>query len=127
MEETLETRVSPETVWQAWERAHALHGKGGGIASGGTGLSKPEKGRGIAYEIMDVVKGERFSIVWKTVFVRLVFRHAVFPKNRGAKIIYSIEIRGLLGAPIRWLLGNKIRSNIRLALKTVVQRLEAVR
>jgi hypothetical protein len=123
MEEKIETRVSPEKVWQAWEIAHANH-ESGAIAKGRKGKSGAKNGRGFKYEILDVVKGERFSLVWKTLFLRLIFSQSVSRKKRGSEIKYSIQIRGLFAAPVRWFLGNKIRYNIRQVLKTMVRRLE---
>jgi hypothetical protein len=128
MEEKIETRVPPERIWQAWEKAHANQG-GGAIASGCVGKSKVKNGQGkkgqaFKYEVFDVVKGERFSLIWKTLFVRLIFTHSVLPKKRGSEIKYSVQIRGLFAIPVRWLLGNKIRYNISQVLKTMVKRLE---
>ena len=132
MEEKIETRVPPERIWKAWEKAHANQG-GGPIKTGQKGQSNGQssgqsgsekKGKGFTYEVFDVVEGERFSLVWKTLFVRLIFSHSVVPKKRGSEITYTIAIRGLFAIPVRWLLGNKIRYNVSHALKTMVKRLE---
>ena len=123
MEEKIETRVPPERIWKAWEMAHAKQG-GGIIETGQKGQSQAKNGKGFTYEVFDVVKGERFSLVWKTLFVRLIFSHSVVPKKRGSEIRYTIAIRGLFAIPVRWILGNKIRYNISQVLKTMVKRLE---
>ncbi len=128
MEEKIETRVSPERIWQAWEQAHISQG-GSPIVAGHVGKTdvnrgQGKKGQGFKYEIVDVVKGERFSLIWKTLFVRLIFTHSVLPKKRGSEIKYSVQIRGFFAIPVRWLLGNKIRYNISQVLKTMVKRLE---
>lgn len=118
MEETIEARVAPEAVWEAWEKAHALHGEKG-IEAGQKGKSK------FRYQILDVQKGESFSILWKTLFVRLIFHHSVKPTPRGSEIRYRVQIKGLFAWPVRWLLGPKIQHNISLVLKTIVKQLEA--
>lgn len=123
MEERIETRVCPQKVWQAWEKAHLHHG-GQAIAEGQQGISKGKSAKGFRYEIVDVIPGERFSILWKTLFVRLLFSHFVSPTNRGSEIRYSVRIKGLFAWPVRCFLGNKIRQNIRLVLKTMVSQLE---
>ncbi len=120
MEERIETRVSAEKIWQTWEMAHAKQGEEA-LVQGKKGKSSRGSFR---YEVLDVVKGESFTLVWKTVFLRLIFSHAVFPKKRGAEIVYSVQIRGFFGAPARWFLGNKIRQTVRGVLKTMVKRLE---
>lgn len=117
MEETIETRVSPPVVWEAWEKAHLLHGQKG-IEAGQQGKET------FRYRVLDVKKGESFSILWKTLFVRLIFTHSVKPTKRGAQIGYRVEIKGPFAWPIRWLLGTKIKKNIGAVLKAIVKQLE---
>ena len=117
MEEEIEARVPPEKVWQAWERAHELHGQKG-IEAGQRGKSK------FRYEILDVEEGESFSILWKTLFVRLIFSHKVKKTQRGSKIFYQVQIKGPFAWPVRWLLGQKIQRNISAVLKAIVRQLE---
>lgn len=117
MEEQIEARVSPEEVWAAWEKAHALHGQTG-IEAGQKGKSK------FRYKVLNVKKGESFSILWKTLFVRLIFSHAVKPTKNGSEIFYGVQIKGPFAWPVRWLLGEKIRKNINLVLKAIVRELE---
>ncbi len=123
MEEMIEAKVKPEVVWQAWERAHAQHGQGG-LIEGQTGESKAEGKSRFRYKVFDVVPGKQFSIVWKTLFVRLLFSHSVKPTVRGAEIRYNVQIKGPFAWPIRWLLGKKIQNNISHVLKTIVKQLE---
>lgn len=118
MEEVIEARVTPEEVWAAWERAHALHGQTN-IEAGQKGKSK------FRYQILDVKRGESFSILWKTLFVRMIFSHSVTPSPRGCKIRYKVQIKGLFAWPVRKLLGNKIKSNIGYVLRAIVRELES--
>jgi len=120
MEEQIETTVSPEVVWATWEKAHALHGQES-IESGQKGKSK------FRYKVLDVKNGESFSILWKTLFVRLIFSHTVIPIFRGSKISYRVQIKGLFAWPVRLLVGEKIRKNISLVLKAIVRELESKR
>lgn len=117
MEEQIETRVSPQEVWAAWERAHAMKG-GERIEEGQQGKSK------FRYKVLEVKKGESFSILWKSLFVRLIFCHRVGPSKRGSLISYKVQIKGPFAWPIRWLIGEKIRKNIGLVLKSMVKELE---
>ncbi|HSX26692.1 MAG TPA: hypothetical protein VLE89_06770 [Chlamydiales bacterium] len=117
MEETIEARVSPEEVWEVWEKAHALEGAGNGWQS-------KNKFR---YKILDVKKGESFSILWKTLFVRLLFTHLVKPTKRGSEIQYQVQIKGLFAWPVQWMLGPKIKRNIGYVLKAIVKELETKR
>lgn len=118
MEEKIEARVPSQVVWEAWERAHLK------MEAGQKGISKAEGKSKFRYEILDVKKGERFSILWKTFFVRLIFTHTVKPIRNGSEITYSVQIKGLFAWLVRWFLGDKIKKNIGLVLKTIVRELE---
>lgn len=120
MEEKIETKVSPDLVWRAWEKVHELHGQ--------TGIEKGQKGKNrFRYEVLEVIKGERFSILWKTLFVHLIFTHSVAPSFKGSIITYQVTIKGLFALPARWLLGAKIRQNLRTVLESIVRQLESDR
>lgn len=121
MEDSVEARVSPEEVWNAWERAHQLHGQKG-IEAGQKGFS--QNAAKFKYQVLDVKKGESFSILWKTLFVRLVFTQRVKPTLRGSEIFYGVQIKGPFAWAVRWALGNKIKRNISLVLKSIVKQLE---
>ena len=120
----LEARVKPEKVWEAWEKAHAIHGQEG-LAAGVKAVTRADGKKGFRYQILDVVPGRSFSILWKTLFVRLIFTHEVEPTFRGCKIHYDFEIKGPFAIPVRWFLGKKIKANLELVLKTIVKQLEA--
>jgi len=108
MEEVIEARVPAAKVWDAWEK----------------GIERGQNGK-FRYKILEMKKGESFSLLWKTLFVRLIFSHSVKPTPKGSEIRYRVQIRGLFALPIRWLLGAKIKKNLALVLKSVVKELEA--
>lgn len=107
MEEMIEARVTPDQVWEVWEK----------------GIEQGQKGK-IRYKILEMKKGESFSLLWKTLFVRLIFSHTVKPIPRGSEIRYKVQIKGLFAWPIRWMLGPKIKKNLGYVLKAVVRELE---
>lgn len=118
MEAAIETLAPPEAVWRAWEKAHALH------ANGPIEPGQRAKRAGFKYKIIDVVAGERFSISWKSLFVRMVFTHSVKAVKRGSEIRYAAELKGLFAWPVRLLLKNKIRKNLAFVLKEFTKQLE---
>ena len=118
MEATIEVRVKPGMVWKAWEKAHAVH------ADGPLEPGQRAKSTGFKYRILDVVSGERFSILWKSMFVRMVFTHSVQLAPKGSEIRYTAEIRGLFAWPVRYMLSNKIRKNLAFVLKEFGKQLE---
>lgn len=108
MEEQIETRVGSQAVWKAWERIHNM---------------TPEKGKP-RFKIFDIKKGESFSILWKSLFVRLVFTHKVLPTQKGSLIVYQVAIKGPFALPVKWLIGKKIQKNMSHVLKSIVKELE---
>jgi hypothetical protein len=120
MEATIETDLSPATVWAAWEKAHAVHSSGGAMEPG-----HRAKSTGFKYAILDVVPGESFSILWKSYLVRIVFIHTVHPTRKGSKICYRAEMRGLFARPVRFFLAKKVQKNLSFVLKEFVKNLRA--
>ena len=113
----IETSATPAQVWEMWEKSHAKHGQ--------KNLEKGQKGKStFRYKVLDVKEGESFSILWKALFVRLVFSHKVVPSSRGSQIYYKVQIKGLFAWPVRMLAGEKIRKNTSLVLKSLVYQLE---
>lgn len=110
MEESIETPVSPAVVWQAWER-----------------FQEGQKGKqgAFRYQILTVDPGKSFSILWKSLFARLVFTHRVEPSGSGSRISYHIQIRGPFAFPLKLLIGNKLKKNVSALLKSFVKQLES--
>jgi len=117
MEASIETRAPPDRIWKAWEQAHAVH-DGGPLAPG-----QRAKSNGFKYRIADVVPGRSFAILWKSLFVRMVFTHTVRPLGKGSAISYCAEIQGLFAWPVRFLLKKKIEKNLAFVLKEFVKQL----
>lgn len=108
-QETIETRVPSHIVWRAWER----------FQTGEKGKSGSFK-----YTVLAIDPGKSFSILWKTLFARLIFTHIVEPTGEGCRISYRIEVRGPFAYPIRLLIGKKLRKNVTALLKSFVSQLE---
>lgn len=109
MEEQIETHASPQQVWRIWERAHGI-------------FDEKKKSK---YKIINIKKGESFSIIWKGLFVRMVFNHKVLPTKNGSIISYDVQIKGLFAWPIRRFVGEKIRKNLQYVLKAIANELES--
>ena len=120
MEATIESGVPCEAVWRAWEKAHGIHA-GGPIEPG-----QRSKSPGFKYKILSVVQGESFSMLWKSLFVRLIFTYSVRALKRGSEIRYAVEITGLFAWPVRFMLRNKIQKNLSFVLKEFAKKLETL-
>ncbi len=107
MKEQIVVQAPTHAVWRMWERAH------GSLESGQKGKSR------FQYEILEVKEGESFSMLWKALFVRLVFTHKVEPHERGALITYQVKMKGLFAPIARFFLAKKIQQNLSHVLKAV--------
>lgn len=105
MKEVIQTQVPSDIIWEAWERA----------------FTNPARFR---YKVLEVIPKKSFTILWKALFVRLVFTHTVTPIRRGSEISYEAKIKGFFAIPVRWILGKKIQKNLHLVLKAFVDQLE---
>ena len=121
IESVIQTRVSPDRVWQAWSAAHSMDKE---FAPKQKGVLRTDGGSKFSYRILDVKEGESFSILWKSMFVRLVFTHTVVSKAKGSEISYRVQIRGFFAWPVRYFLSEKIRRNLHSILKSLVNELE---
>lgn len=118
-----QTRVSSDRVWEAWVKAHGVHGCGA-LVSGSVGYMQSNHKKKIPYQIIDVVPYKSFSVCWKALFVRFVFTHEVNSTRHGAEIRYDFRIIGPFAWMVRWLIAPKIRANLSLVLKAFVRGLE---
>lgn len=116
MRQTLETRAKPTRVWEAWEQQH----RATGITQGTKGVVKK-----FHYQFVEVIPFQKFTLCWKTLFVRLYFIHEVKPSPRGSEITYSAKLTGLFAWPVRLILGRKIEQNLGLVLRALVRGLDA--
>jgi hypothetical protein len=108
MEEMIETSATPAKIWQMWEMAHDLQeGK--------------EGKKHFRYKVLQVKKGESFSILWKALFVRLIFTQRVLPTAKGSQISYRVDLKGPFGWLVKFIAGNKIKRNIAHVLHAVAK------
>lgn len=122
IESIIQTKVNPQAVWQAWQKAHAMSAD---FVPGKKGSLKTGRSSQFHYQILSVREGESFSILWKSLFVRLLFTQEVTPHTeRGSQIRYSVNISGFFAWPARFFLKNKIQRNLSLVLHSLVKELE---
>lgn len=108
MEEKIETRADARKVWQAWSHMHSGSGEAGKLK----------------YQIINLEPNKRFTMVWKTMFLRLLLTYAVSPTSRGSEIAFDVTVKGPMGWAVRWFLAPKIQANLRDALRTFARKLE---
>ncbi len=110
MEEKIESRVAVEKVWEGWANIHSSGEKG-------------QAGK-FRYSIIDLVPNKRFTMVWKTLFVRLLFTYTLCKTQRGSEVGFDVAIKGPFAWGVRWFLEPKIRANLRNAMRMFIRKLE---
>lgn len=119
IQSTIVTKAPPKAVWNAWKRAHNMDDA---FAPG-----KKGKRGALSYRILEVSEGSHFTILWKSLFVKMLFNHAVTATFGGSEIRYSVQIQGLFAWPMRYLLRSRIERNLAVVLKSLSRELESTR
>lgn len=108
MEEKIESRASAEKVWAGWAHMHSGQGSSGKFR----------------YRIIDLVPEERFTMVWKSLFIRLLLTYSVYPIGRGSEVGFEVKVKGPFAWATRWILLPKVQKQLREALRMFVRKLE---
>lgn len=124
MHKKLTTSVPPETIWRAWEEAHRLSSSAPLTAGKEKYLAANGKFR---YQIVEVVPHKKFSLLWKTLFIHLLFTHEVERTPFGSEISYRVQVKGLFAPFVRWALKSKLEASLDSILRSFVDQLEKAR
>ena len=108
--------VPAAQIWRMWEAGYAQRGQS--LVEGTTGKSQK-----MSYKIAEVKPGVSFSMIWKAYLVRLVLIQALRATDTGTEISYEMQVRGLFGALLRWLLRNTVRRQLQDALNLFAEQL----
>ncbi len=121
IEESIETRVSSKVIWDAWSQNYLNKDN----ALNKSGYVKAENGKGVKYSIAEVKENQSFTIIWYSLFVKLVFTHSVQPINNGSIISCRVSFKGFMSFLVRRLLQNKIKKYLLESLKNFAKQLES--
>ena len=83
-----------------------------------------ERGRKVPYKIIDIKKGEEFTTVWKSIFVKMVFRYEVKQQSKGSLITAGVNFGGIFGWIARLFLRSKMRKNLAASLEQFASQLD---
>lgn len=120
---TIQSKATSQQIWESWERANPWNhfdSASNALQEKSKGRVVSNKGKSVPYKILEVKKGESFTICWKALFLRLIFTYRVEPIQTGSKITYSVLIKGIFSFPIRFILRRKIQKNLDEGLKSFV-------
>lgn len=129
VEETSYSSASTQSVWKTWAKANPWNSWEKDKSSfevGREGHVVSKKGKGVPYKIIDIQEGKCFTILWKALFIKLIFHYSVEPEENGSKITYRVSFKGIFFLPFRHLLCKRIKKDIASALKAFVLQVEAL-
>lgn len=127
IEEEIDTKVSSKVIWNAWKdiyhRQMSDHEKTE-FYTGKKGFFHPQKGKPVPFMICDIREDESFTTVWKTGFIRLVFRYQVEPTDLGSKIKCKVLFKGFFSYPVSLLIRGSVKKFLARYLKEFSDKLE---
>ena len=97
LQESIITKAPAKKVWKAWVDMYQT--KSGGKANFKEGYKGYgiERGKKVFYKLVDIKKGEGFTTIWKSFFVKMIFRYEVKQQPKGSLITTTVKFGGLCG------------------------------
>ena len=124
LQESIITKAPAKKVWKAWVDMYQT--KSGGKATFKEGYKGHviERGRKVPYKLIDIKKGEGFTTVWRSFFVKMIFRYEVKQQAKGSLITTKVKFGGLFGWIARFFLRSKMRKNLAKSLEQFASQLD---
>lgn len=123
IEESIVTKAPAKKVWQAWVDMYQMKSGGKALFKEGYNGYVKEKGKKVAFKLVDITKGESFSTIWKSFFVKMVFRYEVKQQAKGSLITTSVKFGGMFGWIARIFLKTKMKKNLASSLEQFASQL----
>lgn len=124
IEESIVTKAPAKVVWKAWVDMYQMKSGNKNAFRDGFSGHVIEKGRKVPFKMIEIKKGESFSTVWKSLFVKMIFRYEVKQQSKGSLITTSVSFGGLFGWVARFFLRSKMRKNLAHSLEQFASQLD---
>jgi hypothetical protein len=124
IQESALTKAPAKRVWQAWTDMYQWKANAKGSFKDGFSGNITENGRKVPYKIIDIKKGEGFTTIWKSIFVKMVFRYEVKQQSKGSLITCAVRFGGLFGWIAALFLKSKVRKNLSASLEQFAGQLD---
>jgi len=135
-EETLTIEASADAVWAlwshpgtwpTWDKEVKWAQLEGDFVQGGQGQIQPASGPKIAFTLIEVEVGKRFTNRAKLPLTTMDFSHGYRPaeNNRLATITHGVTFRGLLAPLFGRLIGRSIAKHLRRAMLELARQAKA--
>jgi len=121
------TSASKEKVWAKWKSLKPWNhwDEGGSDLKANTkGHVRSKKGKAVPYQILDVKEKESFTVMWKALFVKLIFVYKVISEPSSTIVTYQVNLKGFFALPVYFLIRKKIEKNLKEGLKAFIHQIE---
>lgn len=124
IQESITTKAPAKIVWKAWVDMYQAKTGGKPIFKEGYKGFIVEGGRKVSFVLKDIIKGQSFTTVWKSPFVRTKFSYEVKQISKGSLITTTVRFGGLFGWISRLFLKSKIKKNLSKSLEQFASQLD---
>lgn len=112
----IKTDLSPKIIWSSWKRAFEFNG---------SSLKVGEKGKAaVRFQILDVIEGKSYTIVWKSLFTKISYTYQVSETQNGSHIQIFANPKGFFFWIVHLTLKKKIQKDLETFLSQFVQALK---
>lgn len=90
------THKSADIIWEAWMKASPWNhwDQSQQVEKGKKGHVVSKNKKAIPYKILQVEKNKCLTILWKALFVRLLFKYQIENQEKGCIISYTVSFKG---------------------------------
>lgn len=124
IQESIVTKAPAKKVWKAWVDMYQTKSVGKASFKEGFKGHVVERGKKVPYKLVNIVKGEGFTTVWRSPFVKMIFRYEVKQQAKGSLITASVKFGGLFGWVAKIFLKSKMRKNLAKSLEQFASQLD---
>jgi hypothetical protein len=123
---TTKTKASSAFVWKKWNDAKPWNNwnQEASLSQGQKGHVYSKDKKVLPYKVLEVKENESFTIAWKALFIRLIFKYSVKPLKDGSQITYSVNLKGFFAFPVYYLIRTKIKKNLIDGINSFINQIE---
>lgn len=133
---TVETKASPEAIWEIWQDVASWntwdHGIefstiNGSFKEGTTGTLKPKGGPLVRTKLTVVEPKKLFIDEAKLPFARIIVLHFLIESNGKTYVTHQIEMTGPLAFFFSIVIGRKMRKNLPQEMASMIKKAESLK
>ena len=135
IENTIETKVSPDTIWRIWEDVENWPSWDHGILSskidgpfqkGTSGVIKPKGGPAVKTRLLEVRQKECFIDEARLPLAKILVSHFLGTKKGKTQVTHRIEMKGPLAWFFAFVIGRGMKKNLPSEMESMVKKAEEI-